>query len=1061
MDKIYGLLKKYGLFGSQDKNLKIPHVVYKQKAFDCETVISHNFVVRYCDLVQGGFFITKNRDKDFYNFERRFFSKYFFREDTDLKWNFYLFIIVSESESMDSAICQIEQDDKYLRKLVMTEDEFEVYIGHLQNMKDGSAEVIRGMDTYAEWQRELSIAGLDGILTSSYKSDKVQNYIEKAIPIRSSGRPVQNWENRGRRNPKYLIKMLETINLQGFREHCLAERIEIPLANVNLFSGCNGVGKSSICSAVEYALTGEISDSPKEDGRIKVKIRNGEGFIEILDPLKTAKEKKGLDQLWYGTVTAAKNSSLNRNFHTFNYLGLEASGKYMQELDIKELVKNVLFGQEVTSAEVKMERYRIAFSDKRKEYSKRIKKISQEINKLQALYDINGFSMRDTGIADGFQKLGYKGKVMYEGQITKEVLLDYRKILFENYHHVEGLRLKCGKQETGTAILKKMEWLNKKRVIFQNLTNRRELLERNLEDMRKKIDNNNFRLERLYKKIADLQDLIQHGKGMENSFFCKQDFLSFKIEYEENSSLKNKLLKWLEQYQVNICSELNETELDKEIQLKLKEIENFQKEVTELSRHIEIQKRQNDNIDTITQEIFNLVEQYNKFHPHTKNCLVCGTAFASVEKMQKIISDQKQLAIMDDIRLQTLLKQKIEKETYLEEKRYVLKLLEEEKEKALQNRIALAEIKGIISMDKDQSGTEIRREVAVYIEQLQKNLEQNIKKYNYINKVIETGNLLVAYSGEDEWIVYLKKSLQSTIKYKEEVERSTEEHLEELYKLEQVNHEVMQEHIHFDEQEWEECQSKAYAFQALKQEWEIDNDLPIVKWIDRYYALKQEVQYTEEMYGKQETLKMQSAQLNKLEGEKKILESWIAVCKSACDIIEKQKRLGDVVDEFLIQNAKQIELFFKLLHRPKEFGKLSIMNGNICFIRNSNGQIAESSQMSTGQRMALAFSVMLTLHISASNAPNFLMLDEPVANLDDMHVLNLIDLLRELAIRGKQIIITTADSQMAQFLRRKFSFLKEGYSHFEMTRNGSEQTCIDLIHYSPDEKAAKDVRRLS
>ena len=160
-----------------------------------------------------------------------------------------------------------------------------------------------------------------------------------------------------------------------------------------------------------------------------------------------------------------------------------------------------------------------------------------------------------------------------------------------------------------------MEWLNKKRVIFQNLTNRRELLERNLEDMRKKIDNNNFRLERLYKKIADLQDLIQHGKGMENSFFCKQDFLSFKIEYEENSSLKNKLLKWLEQYQVNICSELNETELDKEIQLKLKEIENFQKEVTELSRHIEIQKRQNDNIDTITQEIFNLVEQYNKFHP--------------------------------------------------------------------------------------------------------------------------------------------------------------------------------------------------------------------------------------------------------------------------------------------------------------------------------------------------------------------------------------------------------------------------------------------------------------
>ena len=117
--------------------------------------------------------------------------------------------------------------------------------------------------------------------------------------------------------------------------------------------------------------------------------------------------------------------------------------------------------------------------------------------------------------------------------------------------------------------------------------------------------------------------------------------------------------------------------------------------------------------------------------------------------------------------------------------------------------------------------------------------------------------------------------------------------------------------------------------------------------------------------------------------------------------------------------------------------------------------------MRTGQRMALAFSVMITLHIGAANAPNFLMLDEPVANLDDMHVLNLIDLLRELAIGGTQIIITTADSQMAKFLRRKFSFLKDEYSHFALTRKGDAQTAIDVIHYRPDKKAAENIRHLN
>ena len=68
------------------------------------------------------------------------------------------------------------------------------------------------------------------------------------------------------------------------------------------------------------------------------------------------------------------------------------------------------------------------------------------------------------------------------------------------------------------------------------------------------------------------------------------------------------------------------------------------------------------------------------------------------------------------------------------------------------------------------------------------------------------------------------------------------------------------------------------------------------------------------------------------------------------------------------------------------------------------------------------------------------MLDEPVANLDDMHVLNLIDLLRELTINGTQIIITTVDRQMAKYLNRK----------------ESEKTSIKIKHYSHDKKVEMD-----
>lgn len=461
MDRIRALLNKYGLCCEEDKDLEIPHIVYKQKASDNETVVSHNFVVKYSDLVEKNFLVTENLEKEFYNFEREYFSKYFFREDTDLKWNYYLIIIVDEGESIDPDICQLEQDDKYLRKLVMMEDEFEVYIGQGKNRENDSVQMISGMDTYAEWQQELSAVGLEGILIYSYESARVQNYIEKNVPIRLQGRPIQNWRNVGKANSKFLVKKIESLNVYKFREHCLTDNMMLPLTKVNLISGCNGTGKSSICSAIEYALTGEIQDSKVESGCTVVTIRNRENALEDLDSVKETKEKKLLDQLWYGTVTTSRNSSLNRNFHIFNYLGLEASGKYMQELDINELVKNVLFGLEVTEAEIKMQRYGKAFADKKKEYSKRLKEISLEMDGLQDDYDMKVFTMED--VDRELKGLGYKGEVVSKDQSIDNILSNYRRILLEYNQYVEMLLLKCDKDETGEAIIERADRLNERR----------------------------------------------------------------------------------------------------------------------------------------------------------------------------------------------------------------------------------------------------------------------------------------------------------------------------------------------------------------------------------------------------------------------------------------------------------------------------------------------------------------------------------------------------------------------------------------------------------------------
>lgn len=163
----------------------------------------------------------------------------------------------------------------------MTMEEFDIYLGHGGTRPEGGKEDITGIDTYGEWQRNLSSLKLEGILTYSYESSKVADYIDKGIGIRLQGRPISNWDNTDSKSDKYLVKQIDCLSLKKFREHCLRDNTELSLSRVNLFSGGNGSGKSSLCSAIEYAMTGEITGK-SEEGAASVKIMNREGKQELL-----------------------------------------------------------------------------------------------------------------------------------------------------------------------------------------------------------------------------------------------------------------------------------------------------------------------------------------------------------------------------------------------------------------------------------------------------------------------------------------------------------------------------------------------------------------------------------------------------------------------------------------------------------------------------------------------------------------------------------------------------------------------------------------------------------
>lgn len=1046
MTEIRSLLEKYNIAVQKDEELEIPHIFYERRGLDGKVIISKNFIVEYEMLLQKKFIRLEQLEESFYQFEKRFFSKYFFREDTDLKWNYYLILIIEENAEED-AVCQLENDDKFLRKLVMTTEEFDIYLGHGGTRPGDGKEDIIGIDTYGEWQRNLSSLKLEGILTYSYENSKVADYIDKGVGIRPPGKPISNWDNTDSKSDKYLVKQIDCLSLEKFREHCLRDNTELSLSRVNLFSGGNGSGKSSLCSAIEYAMTGEISGK-SEEGSTSVKIKNREGKQELLKSEVSSKEKRELDRLWYGTTTTAYKSLLNKHFHVFNYLGLEASREYISELEINELVKNVLFGTEVTEAEKKMQRYGKEFADRKKTYDKQVKEIAAEIRKYTEGIEETE-KLPKTQILRLLQRLGYKKYREADAAMKDDEFLEKYSGLCAQYQETAQQLLQlCNERENRMRMAEEKAAWQTKREKYQLY---RESEEKR-SNLRQKLEKAKRSKKEYSEKLSKVDSLYQRGQGMEGYFPNPWSFRELDNTYRQNSMRKDELLQWFENYQNISYVQEDIAQLEGKIEAQETEIRNIRQSIEGISKEIEVQKGLKDSLDVVMQEIYSISERYIDLQPNASRCPMCGADHEDRIALAEALKKHKEYEEADNRAFRLLLDSRAEKEQALKDQTNALQEMTGRMERAREKQCAIAYVRDMLGIEQNTCDEEIERIAREELKRLQTWMEQQKRAWDY-GKIVLGSAEFAEYNGNLEWMEYLRKTARELIG---KIENVTGQIKEREMQEQELNRQLTEEDSVFPTDRWKEFQVKMSAYEDLTLEWDIAIDIPLLQWAKEFGRFGQSVEYAWDIHRKQKEYTEGRAYIEKLQKDKEQLEKKSKRCEEAYSLISNQKKLEDFMMDFLRENAKQIELFFKILHRPKEFGTLNINDGKISIVRNSNGSVVESTQMSTGQRMALAFSIMITLHKNAPNTPGFLMLDEPVANLDDMHVLNLIDLLRELAINGTQIIITTADRQMAKYLRRKFSFFQNEYTHYELIRKGSEKTVIKENHYSFDKKKAME-----
>lgn len=152
------------------------------------------------------------------------------------------------------------------------------------------------------------------------------------------------------------------------------------------------------------------------------------------------------------------------------------------------------------------------------------------------------------------------------------------------------------------------------------------------------------------------------------------------------------------------------------------------------------------------------------------------------------------------------------------------------------------------------------------------------------------------------------------------------------------------------------------------------------------------------------------------------------------ETLAQQSSEGELESRILTENAAEIARTFASIHMPNEF-EIQVVQGKLVIIRRSTGAEVQLEHMSTGQRAAFALSLFLAMNGRLRSGPPVLLFDDPVAHIDDINMLSFLDHLRQLAIGGsRQIFFATADTKLAGLFRHKFRFLGNDFKELRLSR---------------------------
>lgn len=975
------------------------------------------------------------------------------RQDNSKAMVYIVYILDDNSDNIPIQI--IESNKTYGRKYVFSEDETITFINGIVKT---SSEEIGAASPVQEWDHILREEHLTACLTESYAAKKVENYLSGQ---RFDADYVQDDDYSSMNHSEVpQIKWVKSLDTTGFRDFCFDKK-NMTFGQINLFYGANGSGKTSVLEAIEYALTSEVRRvkdfkvKMPTDSYPKLHVYDTEAGVHTFTPGFSKKNNKEIERVWYGVPIGRTKSNLNENFNRFNAFDSEAAYKFIHESDNSEdsfasMFGNLMFGETVVDHEKKWQRFKRVFNERYTELRSEL----SEARSMAQIYEDSLANKTDNSKSEEIEKGIITLQMRCCSCLPKGAFDRYSKILEEmksirkyvdvlSAHNLEDMTFESIAMQTAETKKRNLLYTRQRKDKSEKIT---KLTEENGIIKKKIFDEG--------EKQTEIQQRIDRVNIDINNWAIVQNVLSNK----ETIELVNNLLSELTQIEKELyyISKIEQKpviikflKLDDYEELSDEQKQKYEEELNETKeKRRQIENRYNEEKKAFGEKEQQAIElrKIGKTLVTDAKCPLCGQEYDSTQQLVNIIDsavviDDKMDALISE--LQKLGMNIIELEKILDRQQ----LIDKAKKELLELKIVVPMVEKCGSdynrlYDYVVSRTEKEKRKKEIIEQ-QTALDNqgfSVRNINACREYTSTDSTYLEYKnvGKGTYAEFLQSRLQQIQNELALSEGIIADQQKKIQQNEQAE-ELLRNEIHTLESQIEALdvdtnRNIEQALETLKTKYELKDEEILEDWISIYHTVYDKSELEVERLESENSIVFERQMLKEYKATIKRTEPMVERCARAVQAFEKMPSLSSFVENGIRSNIQQISKFFKWMHHSGEFEKLDIDDKGIYAVRGLNKQEVRTYEMSTGQRSTIAMAVMFALHMAAPNAPQFLLLDEPLATMDDTQVLNVLDILKSMAEQDTQIFFTTANGIMINLFKECFKNTTFDYKEYQFVK---------------------------